>query len=407
MRYTSGRYTSGQLLENIVEIENWITEQALAGTALAIPGGSTQKDIKNRVADASMGLNEVIFDDNDRPSIYTVYKPDEKARLDYLDNGGTHFPSSNILHPAFFVNGNPIELLIGKYLGAKVSGTNYAVSLRGLSPANYIDFDASLALCAAKGTGHHLTTQASWAFLSLLAVREGFQLRGNDYYGKSYQDGSEKGIAGDSYVYSDYKVGPTLTGSGPVAWHLDGTPFSPADLRGNVREWNGGYRINEGEIQVLINNNAADNTKSQTAISTEWKAIMPDGSLVAPGTAGTLKWDFIDPAPASGTAPFQLNTTIDNPPADATPYGLISFSSLSAKSGVTVPDILRHLGIMPPLANVPLGTQYMRNVGERLGLAGGFWLNTSGAGLGYRDAGYGRTSSSSLLGFRPAFYRGI
>lgn len=403
MKYVSGKYTSGQLLENIKEIEQWITEKALAGTALAITGGSTQKDIKNRVLDASLGMNEVIFDDNDRPSIYTVYKPDEKARLDYLDNGGTHFPSSNILHPAFFVNGNPIELLIGKYLGAKVGGTNYAVSLRGLSPANYIDFDASLSLCAAKGTGHHLMTQAEWAYLSLLAIREGFQPRGNDYYGKSYQDGSEKGIAGDSYVYSDYKVGPTLTGSGPVAWHLDGTPFSPADLRGNVREWNGGYRIQNGELQVLVNNNAADNTKDQSATSTEWKAILQDGSLVAPGTADTLKWDFVA-APADNTD-FELAITTQSNPSEY--YGAMSFSAIGIRSGVTCPDILRHLGIMPPLANVPLGRQYMRNVGERLGFAGGNWTVTSSAGLGYRNASYERTYSINYIGFRPAFYRAI
>jgi hypothetical protein len=388
------------MLETIQEIEEWITKEAIEGASLAVPAESTQKEMQSRIADASLGLNEVVFDDNDRPSIYTVYKPNEKARLDYLDNGGTHFSSANLLHPAFFVNGDPVEILIGKFLAAKVGGVNYAVSLRGLSPANYINFDNSLSLCAAKGSGHHLTTQAEWAYLSLLAVREGYQPRGNDYYGLSSQDNSEKGVAADSYVYSDYKVGP-------VSWHLDGTPFSPVDLRGNVREWNSGYRINEGELQVLVNNNAADNTKDQSATSVEWKAILPDGSLVAPGTAGTLKWDFIDPAPASGTAPFQLNTTIDNPPADATPYGLISFSSLSAKSGVTVPDILRHLGIMPPLANAPLGTQYMRNVGERFGDAGGDWPSASNAGLGYRHANNERTHSLSVLGFRPAFYRAI
>lgn len=407
MKYTSGRYTSKQLMDNIFEVEDELTKEALAGTALAITDTVKQKDFKNRIEDLSLGRNTVLFDANDKPSIYVIYKPDEKARLDYLSNGGTHFTSSNTLHPAFMVNGSIVEILIGKYLAGRVAGTNHAVSLKGLSPANYINFDTSLSLCTAKGVGHHLMTQAEWAFLSLLAIREGYQPRGNDYYGKSYQDGTEFGRAGDSYVYSDRKVGPTLTGSGPVSWNLDGTPFSPADLRGNVREWNGGYRINDGELQIIENNNAADNTKDQSAISALWKAILQDGSLVAPETTDTYKWDYVNAAPASGTAPFLLNIAIENPPADATPYGLISFSALVAKDGITVHDLLRVLGIMPPLANYPLGTQYMRNIGERLGYAGGNWTDTSSAGLGSRNAPNERSYSHIGISFRPAFYRAL
>ena len=45
-------------------------------------------------------------------------------------------------------------------------------------------------------------------------------------------------------------------------------------------------------VQVLANNDAADNTKDQSAGSALWKAIKAsDGSLVVPGTAGTLKYD--------------------------------------------------------------------------------------------------------------------
>jgi hypothetical protein len=405
MTYVSGQYTSKQILDNIIEVEEALTKEALAGTALAITDATKQADYKARIEDLSLGRNTVLFDANSKPSVYTVYKPDEKARLDYLSNGGTHFTSVNTLHPAFMVNGSIVEILVGKYLAGKVAGTNHAVSLRGLSPANYTTFDNALSLCAAKGVGHHLMTQAEWAYLSLLAIREGYQPRGNDYYGKSYQDSTEFGRAGNSYVYADGKMGPTLTGSGPVGWHLDGTPFSPADLRGNVLEWNGGYRINEGELQVIQDNNAADNTKDQSVSSVLWKAIIQDGSLVAPATADTYKWDYVSAAPASGSAPFLLNIAKDNPPVDGTPYGANTFSTLTAKAGVTVHDILRILGIMPPLANAPLGTQYMRNVGERFGFAGGNWFYASNAGLGFRDALNERTTSSSSIGFRPALYR--
>jgi hypothetical protein len=408
MKYTSGRYTSGQLMDNIFEVEDALTRKALAGSALAITDESLQSDFKSRIEDLSMGLNTVLFDANDKPSVYTVYKPDEKARLDYLANGGTHFVhTGNEVHPAFIVNGAVVELLIGKYPAGRVAGTNHAVSLRGLDPANTINYDNSLAACVAKGPGHHMVTQAEWAYLYLLAIREGFQPRGNDNYGKSYQDATEKGIG--SYIYSTNGavIGRTRTGSGPIGWHLDGTPFSPADLRGNVVEWLAGYRTNEGEVNVLQDNNAADGTKDQSAVSTLWKAMLQDGSLVAPGTADTLKWDFVAAAPASGSAAYQLNIALDNPPADATPYGVNTFSTLAAKAGVTVPTLARILGIMPPLANAPLGTQYMRNVGERLGFAGGGWFGTSVAGLGYRDAYNERTLSYNSVGFRPAFYRAL
>lgn len=399
MKYTSGRYTSGQLLKNIHEIEDWITAQFLDG-GNAVTDTSLQKDMAKRVEDASFGKNACIFDDNNRPSIYVKYEPTEKARLDWLSNSGTHFTSVNTLHPAFIVNSKPVTLYIGKYLAAKISGTNYGVSLKGLDPANYVTFDQALTLCSAKGTGHHLMTQAEWAYLSLLAIREGFQPRGNDYYGLSSQDTSEKGKAAGSYFYDDGKTGPTKTGSGPASWNLDGTPFSPADLRGNVREWNGGFRLNVGEIQVLENNNAADNTKDQSAASTLWKAILQDGSLVAPGTSESLKFDFIS-APAD-TGDFELNTTTQDNPNSY--YGDIPFASLAAHAGVTIPELLIHLGIMPPNSNAPLGQQYMRNVGERLGDAGGSWFYSSYAGLGYRDSNYERTNSSNSLGFRPAFY---
>jgi hypothetical protein len=62
---------------------------------------------------------------------------------------------------------------------------------------------------------------------------------------------------------------------------------------------------------------------------------------------------------------------------------------------------------MPTLANAVLGTQYMRNIGERLGNAGGNWDSTSSAGLGCRLAFLERTDANLYLGFRPAFYRAL
>lgn len=404
MKYVSGRYTQGQVATHLFEAEDALTRVALAGTGLVISDDDIKQSFINQIHDLSMGRNEVVFDDNNRPSVYTIYRPDEKARLDYLNNGGTHFTKGgNELHPAFIVNGNVVELLIGKYLAGRVGGTNYGVSLRGLEPAHTISLDSSMTLCSGKGTGHHLMTQAEWAYLMLLALREGYQPRGNDSYGKSYQDSTEKAEAIDQYDSSGTQyIGRTLTGSGPLSWSLDGSPFAPMDLRGNVREWNSGYRIKDGELQVLANNNAADSTKDQGVDSVLWKAILQSGLLAAPGIADTYKWDF-DSAPTANGAAYSLNITIENSSADY--YGQKTFSALTAKDGVVVHDLLRILGLMPTLANAALGIQYMRNVGERFGGAGGDWGSPSVAGLGYRNASTERSYTNGGIGFRSALYR--
>ena len=406
MRFVSGRYTSKELMDHIFEVEDFITAYFLRNS-LAVTDLVMQKDMKDRVEDASMGLNTVLFDAANRPSVYSVYKPDEKAQMEWLSNGATLFGYTDKIHPMFVVDGNVVEILIGKYQAGRVSGTNYPVSLRGLDPANTLTLNSAMSLCAAKGTGHHCMTNAEWAYLTLRAMREGFQPRGNDNYGVSYQDSTEKGIA--SYVYASgttRQIGRCRTGMGPISWSLDGTPFSPADMRGNVSEWMTGRRINDGEIQVLADNNAANSANDQSLASVLWKAFLQDGSLVAPGTADTLKWDYVTVPPAGGTAAFRLNIALENIAPDASAYGVNSFATLAAKAGVTVPNILKHLLIMP-CAAAPLGTQYMRNVGERDGYAGGYWYSASDAGLGCLSSHYGRSLSGTHIGFRPAFYRAL
>ena len=404
MKFTRGRYTHGQVADLLFETENWITEYALRNS-MKVEDPVMKKDMQARIMDASLGRNEVIFDANNRPSIYVVYRPDEKAQMAWLSNGGALFSYSDHVHPAFVVDDNVIEFLVGKYQAVRVAGVNYACSLRGLEPAHTISFDSAMTLAQAKGPGHHVMTQAEWAYLTLLAMREGYQPRGNDNYGKSYQDGTER--AEPSYVYmsgTTRYIGSTKTGAGPLSWYLDGGPLSPADMRGNVREWLTGRRVSEGEIQILKDNDAANFNNSQAVASALWKAILQDGSLVAPGTGETLKWDYETPPPAGGTAGFMLNTQIETPAPDSDAYGVKAFASLVAKGGVTVPNLLKHLLIMP-CASAPLGTQYMRNVGERFGYAGGLWSDTSNAGLGCLNSSNSRTLTNYSIGFRPAFYR--
>ena len=156
----------------------------------------------------------------------------------------------------------------------------------------------------------------------------------------------------------------------------------------------------DGEIQIIPDNNAAVTGTDQTATSTLWNAIMPDGTLVAPGTAGTLKWDLVS-ATVSGA--FTLNTVIANSAAVGI-YGGISFAGLTATAGVNIPEILKKLAIMPVDSGDHGGDLiYMDNHGERLVFRGGSWPYTSGAGVFRLSGTYLRSAVSNDVGFRSAF----
>lgn len=70
------------------------------------------------------------------------------------------------------------------------------------------------------------------------------------------------------------KTARCLTGSGPVTWAHDHTNAGIMDMKGNVWEWQDGLRLNNGEINIVANNNAALGEDCDTsANSTLWKAI--------------------------------------------------------------------------------------------------------------------------------------
>lgn len=391
MKFISGKYTSGELLDNVRAVEDWITNHFLERGPTT--DEAVQKEMSQRLLDVSFGRNDVIFDDQGNPSIM-VRIPE--TRLNVLDSSW-----GNALHPAFIVNGQAVsELWIAKYQAFTVgSGTSErAVVLRRRDPRAYITFDQALTACKQKGAGWHLTTNAEWAFPLNWCRMNGFWPRGNNSYGRDYPRTSEQAEA--SYIYSGGTIGRTATGTGPATWSHDGTPFGIFDLNGNVWEWVGGLRLVDGEIQILENNNAADNTKDQSAASEEWKAIMPDGSLVEPGTEGTLKYDATN---VDGSGNIVLATSVVNQTSGDS-YASTAFRNLTARD-VAAPALLHQLGLFPKDTNYGTGTVYMRNLGERLPRRGGHWSYTSHAGVPALYLDSPRSSSSNSLGFRPAYYR--
>jgi hypothetical protein len=228
---------------------------------------------------------------------------------------------------------------------------------------------------------------------------------GNRNYGR---DSSRHELTGvmksGSYTPGDTSLqdAATLTGTGGSLWNDDGTDSGIADLVGNVWEWVGGFRLNDGEIQIIPDNDACLAACDMSAASTEWKAVLQDGSLVAPGTADTLKFDsaYADKTSNANAGAPTLNTSITN--TVATGYNGVSFKDFVASSGVAVPVILQQLAIFPIGSDLQ-GYLWSRNSGERLPYRGGHWHDGANAGPFALYLSGARSYSGRNLGFRAAF----
>jgi hypothetical protein len=365
---------------------------------------SVKDTYRAAVEAATGGKNTVMYDDQGYPSIMVCIP---KFYMDDVIAGATHQ-----VMPAFIVNGvEKPYIYISKYQNIIQNGRAY--SLPGQDPANYINFDQALSYCYAKGQGWHLMSNAERAAIALWCKKNNFMPRGNNNYGSdavaTYEHGKETGKDWDGI-----RTGRIATGSGPVSWSHDGTPDGIYDLNGNVWEWASGLRLKNGEIQVIPDNNAAIQNSDHSDGSTLWKAIVQDGSLVAPGSSNTLKIDNTTAGSSAqdgndvGGDPI-VNISRDNPAYtggdtnDCFRYSVCNFETLAAKSGVTIPNIMKALGLFPIDSDLGGDMFYIRNYGERLPLFGGSWNDGSGAGVFALTLNITRGSDSNLVGFRAAF----
>ncbi len=359
----------------------------------------------------SGGTNIAIYNDLGLPSIFV--RRDKGTIADVIEGG-----SQNV-HPAFRVNGVEIPAFyMGKYLATVYKGralslplqdpaaSSVAAADRGDAASSYVNFDNAKTWCEANGEGFHLPTIAEYAWLALLSRKNGTMPHGNTNYGKDGSFVYEKGVG--SYFDGEGRACRTLTGSGPAKWNDNWQPDGICDLTGDVYEWQGGYRTVDGELQIFADNNAAMQWE-QNPTSTFWKAILQDGSLVEPGTNGSLKWDYTaDPGTASASKSFRLNTTIQFPQTVEAPYGSMSFAALTAAENVNVPELLKALALMPADSGSHGGDyMYMRNLGERLVYRGGRWDYGGSAGVFFAAGNGPRSYSGTSIGFRPAFIPGI
>lgn len=340
-------------------------------------------DLKLSIEALSGGKNTVLFDDLGMPSVMV---PFPKLKMSDLIAGG----SENI-HPAFSVDGVEKSVIyVSKYQNIVLNERGYSLPMR--DPRVSLNFDQAVAYCRNKGKGWSLTPYSLWSAIALWCRKNGTMPRGNNNYGADHAYGHEKGVP---TYYESGKIARCATGSGPNTWNHNWMPDGIADLNGNVWEWCAGMRLMNGEIQIIPYANCMAADASMGASSTLWKAIAADGTLVEPGTAGTLKYNYV-------SGHIQL-TSGDITPEDA--WRGDTYQNMTLDSALTVPEIAKALLIYPDEPGGDYGGDghYMNNSGERLPICGGGWYNTSNAGVFYVGLSNPRSYSSATIGFRSAY----
>ncbi len=343
-------------------------------------------DFKLAIEAMSGGKNTVLFDDREMPSVMV---PFPKMKISEIMTDG----SENI-HPAFSVGGvEKDKIYVSKFQNIVLQDRAYSLPMR--DPRTYVNFDQAVTYCRNKGKGWGLMPYALWCAIALWCRKNGTMPRGNNLYGCDATYQHEKGVPCliDS---SNGKVCHCLTGSGPASWYHNWMPDGIADMNGNVWEWCAGMRLQNGEIQIVPYSNCMLAETGLGASSTAWKAIKADGTLVEPGTAGTLKWDWV-----SG----KIQLTSGNVTSTVNEYHGASYSGMTLAAGLTAPEIAKTLLLYPdePDGDYAGDYHWMNPTGERLPLCGGVWASGASAGVFNVNLGDPRSDANSYIGFRSAY----
>lgn len=362
--------------------------------------------LRASVEAATGGLCTVMYDDMGYPSYMrriSAVTIGALMRPYYADisawNASPFKAMESELHPAFKSGGvSKSEIWIGQYQARIYDGR--ACSLPGQAPSVSLDISAAAAACAAKGPGWHLMTNWEWAALSLLALAEGRQPRGNTYYGRSHEATYETGTRIDGQAPGlTTGTGSILTGSGPASWRHDQTLAGVSDLVGNVAEWVGGLQCIDGAIRMPSDNVPASDP---TAILTT-TGFFFDSTVAGDGSSPA--GDIGDPVVGNSVV------TRAGPAGDSSLYGYTSmvWADMSKKAGLTLSPSLA-LAMVTPVtlfdgaysSYLPKGVVYVRNYGNRYAFRGGYWSSEVGAGLAYLLLSHPASHSHTYIGFRPA-----
>lgn len=151
--------------------------------------------------------NVVIFDDRGIPSIMCRFvRPKDTEEV-----------------PAVFKIGDKVAdaIYISKYPNIVIDGRAYSMPMA--YPTVNITFDGAVQACRCKGLGWHLMTAVEYEYLLNQSREKGTMPHGNTDWGKDYYHNDEQGKVSN--------LGRTYTGTGPVTWNHDHTPYGVSDLK--------------------------------------------------------------------------------------------------------------------------------------------------------------------------------
>jgi sulfatase modifying factor 1 len=403
-----GKHT---MVQNAMRIgfESALTERVKALGANGFTSADEMAEWTAKMHLLSGGKNSIKWvSDGASPELYwpciVVRRPAKKAEY-YLTGAGGN------IHPAFVAGStNYDQYWMSKYPGPYIVSNSKTIllSLPGFDGMSNLltraqiapSYDTALTYGKAGGNGSHCVTNAEWMEVAMSCLREGFQPKGNNYYGRDYNDPDTAEYYGIPAYWSSSKIARVLNGSGPLSWFHDGTPWGIWGMNGNFYSVTAGLRQKGGEIQVIANNDAALDATDQSDATGAWKAILQDGSLVAPGTDLTLKYD--------ATTPITIGTEITA--RTSTESKSNEFSDVVAADGITIPNILKLLGIAPADTAAALGNDYiyLRNdidgtFSETLARRGGYWGNGTQSGVFVLSLASYRSNTGGSIGARSAF----
>ena len=325
---------------------------------------------------------------SDTLGVLEVHVSIGKQQMSELLTGG-----SMATHPACTINSvEHGEISVGKFNGTHHGERIYSLPLE--KPSDDLTWDEAREAIEAKGHGHHMMTLAEWALICLMCKKDAYLPRGNNDHGK---DNSEEEITGS--VCETGEDGLTrllLEGSGNRRYSSTENQDGIFGLNGNVCNWLAGYRLVDGEIQIIPDNNAAASV-SMAKESTMWKAITADGRLTEPGTPNTLHWNWLN-----GKITLDTETTVAENVTRETAFEDLAVNTAHVP---TVPLILRALALFPD------GEKWTDNkavcavnlTGERLPFVGANAETGVGGGLFSVRCIATREDKYTGVGARPAY----
>lgn len=332
--------------------------------------------LRQSVEATSGGKNTVLYDNKGYPSIMCVIP---KFNLEDIDvSFGTG------VHPAFMVNGvQKSEIFIGKF--QSFVHDNLALSLPNQEPKVNITFNQAKDYSTSKGSGWHLMNVFEWSAITMWCMKNTFQPRGNTQYGKSNEAQYETGRRIDKKAPGDSSGNLiTITGSGPMSWYHDNTPFGISDLVGNASEWTDLFKTNNGQIICTSDNHFDLKEENWTTRNIYFDSTQPEGS----------------------NGEIVLTDSITN---SITTY--INKSWKNTVNTTSNPNLLlmKQLLIAPSLTSSgqlfenAKGEIIIVNSGERYMTKGGHSANATAAGLFYNNIRNEKTQVAGNISSRLAF----